>query len=269
MKRILRLARLGVHLAAGCALSAWLYPRLPRPARAARRARWSRRVLEILGVRLQAHLCAIAPGSLLVANHVSWLDAVALSALVPDASLAAKAETRRWPLLGRLLERNDTLFVERRPCRALLALNAAIGARLAGGGTVAAFPEGTTTDGAAVGAFRPALFEPAVRGAHAVHALALVYRDRAGRRCTRAAYVGDMSLWQSAWRLAAHDGLELAVESCAVVRSAGLHRREAARLARAAVQARIAAIGSASPGGGTVPSRSATAWASSPEVSRT
>lgn len=227
MRRWLRMARIGVHLAAGCALSALAYPLLPRRARHAVRRAWARGVLDILEVRLRADVAAFAPGSLLVANHVSWLDAVVLNAHAPCA-VVAKSETRRWPLLGGMLERNDTLFVERRPTRALVALNAEIGARLARAETVAVFPEGTTTDGAGVLGFRPALFEPAVRGGHAVQPLALAYLDAEGVRCAAAAFIDEMTLWESLCRIAALPALRVELRGGAALR-AGRGRGRASR----------------------------------------
>jgi 1-acyl-sn-glycerol-3-phosphate acyltransferase len=280
VRRALRLLRIALHLAAGWAASAALYPLLPPRARRFVRRCWARSVFAVLNVRLRACGARIAPGSLVVANHVSWLDAVALGAIC-DAAIVAKAETQRWPLIGSMLERNGTLFVERRPTRALLAVNAAIAARLARGESVAVFPEGTTTDGAGVLAFRTALFQPAVLGGHPVHALALVYRDGTGRRCAQAAYIDDLSLWQSLCAIAAHPGLTLELRSCGALATAGLERRAAARLARAAIQTRICGSGSlaarqAAPGfsgsgspAGWTPSSAGPTWASSTEVSRT
>jgi 1-acyl-sn-glycerol-3-phosphate acyltransferase len=279
VRRALRLLRIAVHLAAGCATSVILYPLLPRGARRALRARWARDTLAILGIRVRADELRIEPGSLVVANHVSWLDSVGLCALLP-AAIVAKSEARRWPLIGALLERNETLFVERRPCRALLAVNAAIAARLARGESVIVFPEGTTTDGTHVLGFRAALFQPAVARGHPVHALALAYRDAAGRRCAQAAFIDDMSLWQSLCAIAALPGLGLEVRSCGALATAGLQRRGAARLAHAAVQAAIGGAslparqpapglsGSGSPAGWS-PSSAGPIWASSTEVSRT
>ena len=277
--RALRLLRVGLHLAAGCALSEWLYPLLDAKARRAMRRAWARGLLCMLGVRLDHHGLHVVPGSLIVANHVSWLDAVALHAVLPLA-IVAKAEARRWPVLGRLLARNDTLFVERRPCRNLLRVNQSIAARLAGGESVAVFPEGTTSDGAQVLAFRPALFQPAVQAGHPVHALALAYLDGAGSRCTAAAYINDMSLWQSLCKIAALPALRLEIRPCGVVPTAGRDRRGTAYLAHAAVQsgmwgsslpARQAAPGFAGSGSaaGWLPANTEPTWASSVEVSRT
>ena len=240
------------------------------------RQRWSRQLLSILGVRLQAGEVRVAPGTLIVANHVSWLDVIALSAFCP-AVFVAKKEIRRWPLIGWLLERNDSLFVDRRVGRHLLHLNAEIAARLAAGGTVAFFPEGTTTDGAGLLPFRPALFEPAVRGGHRLQAFTLAYRDSSGRRCEAAAFIGQQSLWQSLLAIASQPGIVASIRACPAIATASLSRREAARLAQAAVQERLlggsslparqnpaetpaGAAGSAS-ASGTAPSSTAPIWA--------
>ncbi len=278
--RVLRVLRVGLHLVAGCVLSAWLYPLLGAHARRALRRTWARNLLCMLGVHLDHGGLRVAPGSLVVANHVSWLDAVALHAVLPLA-IVAKAEARRWPILGRMLASNDTLFVERRPCRNLLRVNGDIAARLARGESVAVFPEGTTTDGAQVLAFRPALFQPAVKAGHPVHALALVYRDSAGQRCTEAAYIDDMSLWQSLWRIAALKDLHIELRCRGALASAPLRRRDAAALAHAEVQrgacgsgtpparqAQSALEGSGS-AAGWLPSSTAPTWVSDAEVSRT
>jgi len=280
LMRALRLARVGLHLAAGCMVSAWLYPLLNARARQTVRRAWAAGLLRMLGARLDVGAARVTPGSLVVANHVSWLDAVALHAALP-VTIVAKADARRWPLLGRLLERNDTLFVERRASRDLLRVNREIAARLARGESVAAFPEGTTTEGARVLPFRPALFQPAVAGGHPLHALALVYRDGTGQRCAESAYIDNMSLWQSLWRIAALPQLSIELRCCGAHASAGLRRREAAALARAEVQRGTCASGalparqeqsgfegSGSPAG-WLPSSTAPTWASDAEVSRT
>ncbi len=214
---------------------------LPRSHKARRREfrrRWSWRLLEILGIRLEAHEFRVPPGCLLVANHVSWLDVLVLSALCP-ADFVAKAEIRRWPLLGRLLERHDCLFLDRRVGRHLLALNVEIAARLAAGRVVALFPEATTTGGASLLPFRPALFEPAVRGGHPVLAVSLVYSDASGRRCEAAAFIGQQSLWQSLRAVAVQSAITVQVRDAPPIAAAALSRRDAARLAQAAIQDRL------------------------------
>jgi 1-acyl-sn-glycerol-3-phosphate acyltransferase len=277
--RALRLARVGLHLVAGCAASVWLYPLLGTAARRAVRRVWATGLLRILGARLELPATRVAPGSLVVANHVSWLDAIVLHAALPVA-IVAKEEARGWPLLGALLARNETIFVRRRPTRGLLRVNREIAGRLARGESVALFAEGTTSDGTRVLPFRSALFQPAVAGGHPLHAFALVYRDTAGQRCAAAAYIDDMSLWQSLWRIAGAPGLRIELRSCGASAGAGLRRRVAAALTRERIQR--SACGSApatrelawaregsGSAAGDLPSSTAPTWGSSAEVSRT
>ncbi|MDT5041937.1 MAG: hypothetical protein QOE51_2922, partial [Actinoplanes sp.] len=72
----------------------------------------ARALLAALGVRLVWRGPAPRPGSLLVANHVSWLDIVALLAIEP-VRLVAKHEVRRWPAIGMLARLSGSLFVDR------------------------------------------------------------------------------------------------------------------------------------------------------------
>lgn len=264
--RLLRLLRVGLHLAV----------LLARPQTRA----WAGGLLDILGIRVDAGALRIAPGSLVVANHISWLDAVVVRALL-DATFVAKVEVRRWPLLGRLLERHGTLFIERRACRDLLRTNADVAALLARGTSVAAFPESTSTDGTGVLPFKPALFEPALRGGHPVRALALVYCDASGGRCAAAAFVGETTLWQSLLAVAGEPAITARVLDCGELAATGLNRKQAARLAHTFVQRGVCGSaslparqeapgfsGSGSPAGWS-PSSAGPAWASSTEVSRT
>ncbi len=222
-----RIARVALHLAAAL-------PSRDGDKNEFRR-RWCRRLLEILDIRLDARAIDVPPGCLLVANHVSWLDVIVLNALCP-ADFVAKAEIRRWPLIGGMLERHDCLFIDRRVGRHLLRLNEEIESRLARGRVVAFFPEGTTTDGAGVLPFRRALFEPAVRGAHPVRAFTLAYRDAGGRRCEAVAFIDKQNLWESLLAIASHSGIVASVSASPALSVAGLARREAAGLAQAAVQ---------------------------------
>jgi 1-acyl-sn-glycerol-3-phosphate acyltransferase len=266
VKRALRLVRVALHLTL-------LLIRPPTRA-------WACGMLTALGVRLDAEPLDITPGSLVVANHVSWLDALALRALL-DATFVAKVEVRHWPVLGWLLERNGTLFIERRPCRGLLRVNAQVAARLARGESVAAFPEGTSTHGTGVLPFKPALFEPAVRGGHPVRALALAYCDGNGKCSAAVAFVGDTTLGQSLWAVAAQSGLVVKIRDCSPPDMTGVNRKQAARVAHAAVQSSVCGSGSlparqeapglsgsGSPAGWT-PSSAGPTWPTSTEVSRT
>jgi 1-acyl-sn-glycerol-3-phosphate acyltransferase len=95
--------------------------------------------------------------TLLVANHLSYLDPIALLSLMP-ALPVCKAEVGRWPLLGSRVRASGVLLVDRADpwsgARVLRRTRAA----LAGGASVLVFPEGTTTPGDRVLPFRRGSF---------------------------------------------------------------------------------------------------------------
>lgn len=95
-------------------------------------------------VSVQGHFSRLP--KILVANHLSYIDPIAICSVAPCTPLA-KAEVLDWPLVGRLAARCNTLFVRRGDAhsgaRALLSMSRV----LEHGGTVLNFPEGTTTNG--------------------------------------------------------------------------------------------------------------------------
>jgi 1-acyl-sn-glycerol-3-phosphate acyltransferase len=126
--------------------------------------------------------------ALWVANHVSWLDVVALGRL-RALQFVAKRELAHWPLVGRLARAAGTRFTERDSWRGLRALVEDLAGELRAGRSVALFPEGTTTRGDVILRFRPLLFQAAVLAGVSVQPVALRYRERGARQV--APYVGD------------------------------------------------------------------------------
>ena len=91
-----------MHLLRGLLVIATRYPRLSQPARAVITQRWSRQLLHILAIKVRVHGTppAVYPANtLVVANHVSWLDIFALNS-VTVSRFVAKKELRDWPLAG-------------------------------------------------------------------------------------------------------------------------------------------------------------------------
>jgi 1-acyl-sn-glycerol-3-phosphate acyltransferase len=232
----LRLARVAVHLAHGLWIVQARYARLAPAEQDRTLERWSRRLLAILRVRVAAHNApALLPDRcLLVSNHVSWLDIFAVFAVFPSL-FVAKSEIRRWPLVGRLVERVGTLFIERGSRRHARSMNERIVAALASGRVVAVCPEGTTTDGRTVKHFHAALLQPAIDAGAAVLPVALRYRNGQGGDTDAAIYIGDMSLVESMWRIARAPALEVELRFAAVIDPQGLRRRELAALARGVI----------------------------------
>ncbi|HRM70476.1 MAG TPA: lysophospholipid acyltransferase family protein [Thauera phenylacetica] len=193
MLRATRWTRLGLHLLQGVLTIAAVYPFTGRDTHQALRRRWSLRLLRVLGMRLEHRGEAVAPGCMLVANHVSWVDIFAINALAPSA-FVSKAEVRAWPVIGWLAAKNDTIFLRRGSRGHARIINEETAALLDAGCNVAIFPEGTTTDGATLLHFHAALLQPAIACGHPVQSLALQYRTPDDRFSRAPAYDGELSL---------------------------------------------------------------------------
>lgn len=122
----------------------------------------ARRVLRAMGVQLQ--VCGeVPPEGLIVCNHLSYLDIIAISAAAP-AVFVAKSELRSWPIVGWIARRTGTIFAERgRPSSAGRTVKDIQGA-LRAGSRVVLFPEGTSSGGKTVLPFKSSLLEPGRSG---------------------------------------------------------------------------------------------------------
>jgi 1-acyl-sn-glycerol-3-phosphate acyltransferase len=203
--RALKLIAVVLHLIAGFAAAA-LFPLLPRAARLAITQAWSRALLAVLGVRLDIEGEACTGGALVVANHISWLDVLAISALRP-AVFVCKSEIAAWPALGWLLARADTIFLRRGSAIAASQAAQIAARRLRAGCSVAVFPEGTSTCGDEVLPFGAALFQAALDAACPVQPMALSYMDRSGQRCYVPVYAGETTFAESLLAVAGARGL--------------------------------------------------------------
>ncbi|WP_258396573.1 1-acyl-sn-glycerol-3-phosphate acyltransferase [Streptomyces sp. Amel2xB2] len=213
-------------------------PRIADPRRLRRHAR---AVLAALGVGLDLpvnrplRVPGSATGTLVVANHVSWLDVVALLAAEPVV-LLAKREVAEWPLVGPLTRRAGTRFIDRDAVRELPRVVEELAEFLGEGHSVAVFPQATTWCAAPGGPFRRAVFQAALDAGAPVRPVAVDYRQ-SGVRSRAAAYVGGDTLTASLHRVATAGGLTLRLRVCAPLWPHGHDRRSLAAAAHAAISA--------------------------------
>jgi 1-acyl-sn-glycerol-3-phosphate acyltransferase len=190
------------------------------------------------------------PGNLLiVANHISWLDIFVLLALQP-ARFIAKAELRRWPVVGWLSASVGTLFVERERRRHAHSINRDAAHALARGDVVAIFPEGTTTDGTTLLPFKGSLLQPIVDAGGHVQPIAIRYRHPTGGHSDAPAYVGDTTFVASFWRVAGERGIVAELHLAPPRAAHARHRRDLARDAEHAIRTVLA-----SPAGDSAPDK--------------
>ncbi|HET9519354.1 MAG TPA: lysophospholipid acyltransferase family protein [Actinoplanes sp.] len=195
----------------------------------------ARALLAALGVRLRVRGRLPGAGSLLVANHVSWLDVVVLAAVTP-ARLVAKHDVRSWAAVGALAAAAGTIFVDRSRPKALPGTVAEVAAALRSGQSVAVFPEGTTYCGVDSGPFRPAMFQAAADAGAPVVPLTVTYAAQ-GRPTRATAFLGEDTLLSSVRRVCALRGVtSTLVGSSALHPTAGADRRALARAAQSSVR---------------------------------
>jgi len=169
----------------------------PKKSKRAARAAWlhrsSRRHLKIFGY--SADTAGPVPQTgLLVSNHLSYLDILAISATTP-AVFVSKADVKGWPLFGWLAKLGGTVFIERTRRTHVGEVNREIEAALDEGVLVVVFPEGTSSDGQTVLPFRSSLLEPALAGNHDIATAWLHYETPDGDAKKEVCYWGDHSFF--------------------------------------------------------------------------
>jgi 1-acyl-sn-glycerol-3-phosphate acyltransferase len=234
--RIARFARLIGHLLGGLATLIFVFPRRSEHQRRAIIQRWARDVLKSIDVTLDARGVPepFPDRCLLVLNHISWLDILLVAAVCP-AKFIAKEEIRRWPVVGALVTRSGTLYIDRGSYRALRHVNERLAEALASGMVIACFPEGTTTFGHGLGPFHAGLFQPAIDGGGIVLPVALSYRDAHGNRTEASAYVGDDSFMKSVLSVLATPVIHARLDFLEPMDANGRDRRDLAQKARSEI----------------------------------
>ncbi len=189
----------------------------------------------ILGFRLEVFgTPSDRKPTLFVGNHISYLDILVFGAVVP-ASFVAKAEVRGWPLFGWLARLQKTVFVDRQ-VRSTHKQRDAIAERLAEGGSLILFPEGTSGDGNRVLPFKSSLFSVAAfedaQGPLTVQPVSVAYVKLDGMPMGRGfrpffAWYGDMEMAPHLWTVLGLGSATIRVEFHAPVTLAEFRSRKA------------------------------------------
>ena len=232
------MTRIAAHFVRAAGVAGLGYPLMPPARRRLALQRWSATLLRRLAARLTVH--GEPPREqdapfMLVANHVSWLDIFAINAAVPTR-FVAKSEVRRWPLIGWLCVKADTLFIERARRRDLARLDDMISNALreqtAASASVGVFLEGTTTDGSEVLPFHSSLLRPAQAADVPIYPVAIQYLRDDGSICTEAAYDGDKSALDTLRLMLTQQEIHVHVHFLPPLAATGVHRKALAKQAR-------------------------------------
>jgi 1-acyl-sn-glycerol-3-phosphate acyltransferase len=236
--RLLRVALHGLH---GLLLVLLRFGSMSATQRHGVVAWWSAKMLRVMGLRLVVQ-GKFRPGAkLVVANHVSWIDIMAIHAVCPEARFVSKADVQKWPLLNRLVSAGGTLYIEREKRRDALRVVHQMADALKSGDTVAVFPEGTTGDGHTLLPFHANLLQAAIATATPVQPVALRFSDAGNVVSTAAQYLGDTTLVQSLWRLACGNQVVVRLQVMTAQGTAHADRRALAEHLRATIGEELAA----------------------------
>jgi 1-acyl-sn-glycerol-3-phosphate acyltransferase len=223
-RAVWRLFRTALEGLRGLGICVLVFPFLNRTQRMRHVGVWASRTLAALGITLEASGRMRTGPVLICANHISWLDILAIDAVQP-VRFVSKADVRHWPVMGWMVACGGTLFIERERKRDAMRVVHQVAQALSDGDTVAVFPEGTTSDGRGLLPFHANLLQAAIATETPVQAVALHYADAHEPVSQAVAYIGETTLAQSVWMVACAERLRVSVALLDVQGTRHLDRR--------------------------------------------
>lgn len=161
---------------------------------------WSKFALFLCRFQVVCKGSGIKSG-LIVSNHISWIDILAIMSIQPGR-FVAKSEVGRWFIFGNLAKVVGTIFIERNPAKILKQLDT-LEEALKSENLVILFPEGTSSDGQRILPFNSGLFQAVYQGegekkhSTKVQSLTIYY-------CTNDHLDKDFFAWYHSRTLAGH-----------------------------------------------------------------
>ena len=175
------------------------------------------------------------PATLLVSNHISWLDIIVIGQYLP-AYFVAKSDILSWPVIGYLSRQGGTIFIRRGDKKHIKATTEKMVWVLKQNSNIIAFPEGTTTQGDEVLGFHASLFQPALLTKSAIQPVALQYQGLAKEH---APFIGDDDFIPHLFKMLSLDKIEVRVCFLPVIKSSGRGRLSVGTEARELISQEI------------------------------
>ncbi len=194
---------------------------------------WLHRSSEIIGIDIQVHGKPAASPAFIVANHISWLDILIISSVLP-VSFLSKIEVRKWPIVGTLAAKAGTLFIHRGSKNGAAEAIDLMQTKLNAGHSVASFPEAKTTDGTSVHKFHARLFAAAIETGKVIQPVAICYPHENGINPI-VPYIEDPNLIRHAFQIMSAKCTVAEVTFCKPIQSKGHKRKHIAQLSRDAI----------------------------------
>ena len=174
-------------------------------------------VLKIVNVKVDADLKEKNyTHKLIVSNHLSYMDIMVMSSLVPS-SFVTSVEMKNTPVLGQIVILAGCLFVERRNKSKIKNEIKDIEDALLSGLNVVVFPEATSTNGEGVIKFKRSLFQASTNTGVDVTPVTINYTHINGKpvdTSTRdlVCWYGDMDFASHLWKLCKQKELRISIK---------------------------------------------------------
>lgn len=194
---------------------------------------WSTGLLRIFGFSPRRIGLPLPGGTLVLANHVSWIDITLLHSQ-HVVGFVAKAEISRWPLIGWLARRSGTIYHQRGSNASLLGVQHRMVQRLRDGRAVGVFPEGGTGNGSSIRVFHARILQAAVEVGAPVQPVALRFGE-GGNAQARVAFAAGETFTRNFFRLLGDPGCVAEVHFLEPLMAQEGGRRAMAELARARI----------------------------------
>lgn len=232
-----------LFLVAGVLITAFVFPLLQagRPQAQAwnkcnrLKLLWLQGFSRIVNLKIEVTGEPVSGAALVVSNHISWLDVIALGKIMPGYFIA-KNEILHWPVIGFIVRRCGTVFIHRGNKQAVRGSAEQTVWRLQQQSKVFVFPEGTTTSGMQVLPFHSSLFQPALLTRSAVQPIAVQYQNSAQ---AIAPFIGDDTFVKHLLTVLALDEVRLQLEILPPLEITGKSRQKLALESHAAIVAAI------------------------------
>ena len=157
----------------------------------------------VVGARVRVHGTPLKRDVFFIANHISWIDILAMAG-ASGTAFVAKWELSQVPVIGWLCSLNRTVFVKRENRMGVAEQINALKDALQDNWSVTVFPEGTVTDGHSLLPFKSSMIsvlEPPPPGVM-VQPVVLNYVENS----EEIAWVGDETGLHNAMRIMARRG---------------------------------------------------------------
>lgn len=173
-------------------------------------------ILYIVGIKIdfegELSESYVNKNQLVIANHISWLDIPILYS-IKFLGFIAKQEMKKWPILNLLISTNGTIYINRNKKTDLKRINQIVSKKLVMGSVIGLFPEGRTTEGIEIVAFKAPILQAAIMAKSTITPFVIRYYKKDGSIAFEASYAGKISLWQSVSRVLSIDGLVVKVRA--------------------------------------------------------